>query len=84
MNHGNLPFSGIMDCHTDYLEVAYNAKTERICGDQLVVPTIHIPASKLKLRFRSSAYPVDKKGFVLTFVTKKFAQKNSLDKNAGL
>uniref|UniRef100_A0A7M5WIB5 CUB domain-containing protein n=1 Tax=Clytia hemisphaerica TaxID=252671 RepID=A0A7M5WIB5_9CNID len=74
--------SGIMDCHTDYLEVEYNDKKERICGKELVVPSIHIPASKFRLNFRSSPYPLKQKGFVLTFVTKKFAEENSLDKNS--
>jgi len=72
-----------MDCHSSFLEIEYNDKKEKICGSQPVVPTINIPAREFRLRFRTSPFPLNKKGFVLTFVTKKYAGENSLSKHAG-
>lgn len=72
-----------MDCHSDYLEVMYNDKNERICGNEESVPTINIPANKFSISFHSSPFSLNKKGFVLTFVTKKYAKDYALSKQTG-
>ena len=72
-----------MDCHSDFLQVEYNKKKERICGNEPVVPTINIPSKQFTLRFKSSPFSINKKGFVMTYITKKYAMENSLNNQAG-
>lgn len=72
-----------MDCHSDYLEVMYNGKNERICGDEETLPTINVPANRFSLAFHSSPFSLNKKGFVLTFVSKKYAKDNALSNQTG-
>ncbi|XP_057290621.1 A disintegrin and metalloproteinase with thrombospondin motifs 16-like isoform X2 [Hydractinia symbiolongicarpus] len=72
--------SGVMECKNDYLEVYYNDKAERICGKEPSIPTVHIPSTKFTMTFHSTHVKKENRGFVLTYVTKKYAKKYAVDK----
>ena len=61
----------------------YNDKKERICGNAPVVPRINIPTNKFTLLFHSSPFSLDKKGFVMTYVTKAYAKEYALSNKTG-
>ena len=76
-------FSGVMKCKTDYLEFIYNGKDEKICGKQTSIPPIHIPSNNVIIKFHSSNMRLERRGFLLTYVTKELAMKRAMDKNTG-
>lgn len=73
-----------MECKNDYLEVYYNDKAERICGKEPSIPTVHIPSTKFTMTFHSTHVKKEHRGFVLTYVTKKYAKKYAVDKKTGI